>query len=58
MTITQLKEIYINNKNAAWKKAYDLVVMRFLDEGNSISESYALADNFLMEMNWRMSNPE
>ena len=57
MNITQLKEIYTHNQDVSWKKAYDIVLARFIDEGHSLSEAYLMTDDHMFQMNWTLANP-
>lgn len=58
MNIKQLEEIHIHNQDVAWKESYDVALMRFLGEGNTLAEAGALADDLLYEINWMLANPE
>lgn len=58
MNIAQIKEIHIHNQNVTWKKAYDIAVTRFIDEGYTLAEAATMADDLMFKMNWTLSNPE
>ncbi len=58
MTYTQLNKIHTENRNAAWKRAYNVALARFMDEGYDLATASTMADDQLFQINWILANSE
>lgn len=52
MTRNQILKIYNDNRDYDWKKAHEVALASFLDEGKSYAEAMELADERMLKVNW------